>query len=145
MKYLAKWTDEWDDVPFIDKDGYEAQPYPEKAILVINEQHILLPQQEELLKERFDEIVPVKIPSSGITKDDVERYRDEIASHLVTEWDAIIIVSPVPILIKAIYGLVGKRLSAEQVLMMVNDHREKKELPGGRVIFTVAKEGWYLY
>lgn len=51
----------------------------------------------------------------------------------------VVFVSPVPVLLA--------KLSASQVVkvhVLHNDNREKKELPNGKIISVVAKEGWEL-
>lgn len=51
----------------------------------------------------------------------------------------VIFVSPIPYLIKFLAGSTGT-----DVYVFHNDNREKKELPDGRIIQTVAKTGWQL-
>jgi hypothetical protein len=52
---------------------------------------------------------------------------------------AIVFASPIPALIKKATLEFGG-----WVKIFHNDHREKKELPNGRIIMVVAQEGWEL-
>ena len=102
--------------------------------LVINEQHTLLEQQElELSKFAIDRhVLTCKVPATGWTLMEM----NEII--LIFEKGAIIVfLSPVPFLLK--------ELSKEHdTFVFHNDHRCKKELPNGKIIFTPAKEGWVI-
>jgi len=95
--------------------------------VILNEQHHLLQDQERLLAEDF-EIVP--IPAAGMALQEIK----ELVKTLRGE--EIVIASPIPALMSllAVEGIPFK--------VFHNDHREKKELPGGKIIMTVAAEGW---
>jgi hypothetical protein len=107
----------------------------EKALVIINEQHTLLPEQEEILAANFGGFVRENIPAAGLTLPEicklVERLRQE--NEL-----PIVIVSPIPAL------LVLLARESKDYYVFHNDNRDKKELPGGKIIFTVTKTGWVL-
>ena len=145
-----------------------------KAFVVVNEQHNLFPEQETILRERFDEIEMVKVPASGWTLEEMKKvaaelhYRAseaEVRRHPETgkvvstlySWkteNAVVFASPVPFLMKELaqkaiaydwYGdYEGDLRHRYDVLVFHNDRREKKELPDGRIIQTVAATGWKL-
>ena len=137
-----------------------------RAVIIINEQHTLLQVQEELLNKRFDSWDVLLVPASGWdleTQKDKCRYMENNyikANHEEYQqgW-SIVFVSPLPYMIK--------RLSSEnsypgmestcfgdkfhtgegdlnKILVFHNDKREKKELPGGKIINVVARTGWGL-
>lgn len=104
-----------------------------KAIVIKNEQHSLLPDQEKCLDGM--EYQFLDIPAAGLTISEILHS----ASKIIREYPdhAIIFLSPIPALIKF--------LCQEQVSVLVfhNDNREAKEI-NGRVIHVVAREGWVL-
>jgi len=100
-----------------------------KTKIVINEQHSLLPTQIALLPQEY-EIVPV--PAAGWDLDTIKAKSEEWGDQLV------ILVSPIP----ALMSIRAKSGLPFQVFH--NDKREKKELPNGKIIHAVAKEGWEL-
>lgn len=119
--------------------------------VIINETHSLLPEQERLLNETFNRYEFLYVPQAGWSKEDQLR----IAKQLVNEGGNIIFISPVPVLLSLIafykgYGQAG--IETGQPLMgydinlflFHNDHRQKKELPDGRIIQVVASTGWQL-
>ena len=116
-------------------------------LLIKNVQHNVLPDQMRVLAEfaktHFDadweEITEViDVPATGLTKDEIF----ELANNLEASYNEIqfatVFVSPIPLLIKL---LVEKKLWVE---IFHNDKRDKKELPNGTVVYTVAKDGWQL-
>ena len=98
-------------------------------VVVMNEQHTLLPAQEALLPEKYT-MVPV--PASGWDLEMIRAKSDQWGSR------EVILVSPIPALmsIRAKEGLPFR--------VMHNDKREKKELPDGKIISVLAKDGWEL-
>jgi hypothetical protein len=109
-----------------------------KAVVIINEQHTLLAEQEKILREKFEEIEFVMVPASGWTLDEMRALaRTDKFQERHYKDTFIVFISPIPGLIKALFNL-------HNVLMFHNDNREKKELPNGKIIMTVAKEGWQL-
>lgn len=122
-----------------------------KVFLIINEQHSLLPDQERCLNDRFPGI-PVEnvaIPAEGMTKHELNQLAFDLYHRAVEEKGVIVLVSPVPILIKnlteMIYTVSTESQGAAPNTMLYifhNDRREKKELPNGKIISVVAQDGW---
>ena len=108
-----------------------------KAKLVINEQHKLLPNQEQVLKEEGIEYELVKIPSDGLTIDQQFELADELSKE-----EAVVFVSPVPIVLAHLSYLRGCGVGTK-IYVFANDKREKIE-QNGKIIYTVAKDGWKL-
>ena len=126
-----------------------------RALVVLNEQHSLFPEQEALLNARYGdpgiswEIYPV--PKCGWSKAEMREHYDVLLRSGAEE---IVFASPVPPLVILLTKAdVRARCTIEQggvprvpippaVRVFHNDHREKKELPNGRIITTVAKTGW---
>ena len=104
-----------------------------KALLVINEQHSILPDQERVLKLAGYEYEEFKIPAKGMTLAEMREAVDSFPA-----WSKIIFLSPVPAMMSMLNSK-GKRFR-----VFHNDNREKKELANGKIIMTVAKEGWEL-
>ena len=106
----------------------------QNLFVIINEQHTLLPDQVKVLENEFNVngFILVKIPAKGLTKD--EQY--ELSQHFKNV-DDVVFASPMPALIKYI----ATETLADWYVFH-NDKREKKELPNGKIIFTVAQEGW---
>ncbi len=110
---------------------------PGKAYVIINESHDLFPQQEDCLLE-FQEWERINIPSQGLTL----REMDELLDKWEGDWERmderiLVFASPVPYLM-----VESARRWPYTVRVFHNDKREKKELPNGKIIMTVAKEGW---
>ena len=113
-------------------------------VVVINEQHTLLPQQEQAIEDYVTEyfgdvqqgVEYVKVPAAGWDIDELRTVAVRLSNAIRTDME-LVFVSPVPFLIREC-----SRTCA--TLLMHNDRREKRELPGGKVIYTVAKEGWQL-
>ena len=100
--------------------------------VIINEQHEILPEQQKILDSYgYDKIV--KVPASGWTYGKMIDFM-----YTLNDNDVTIFVSPIPALMKI--------LTREDFYWMVfhNDKRDKKELPNGRIIQTIAKTGWRL-
>jgi|SRR5690606_30371424 len=146
----------------------------EKVFLVINEQHSLLEDQERVLKEKFEdaEIKKISVPAEGWTLEEMDKIIKDIYLELVQAspkfpinlkmsgfYDftygrkptAVVFVSPIPYMIKRLSQLAmvadmdGTCTFTEyDVFVFHNDHREKKELPNGKIVYTVAQEGWQL-
>lgn len=118
--------------------------------VIINEQHSLMEDQERCLNELVAEIeefrdeivdvVHVKVPAEGWTIQEMDSVYDEImdANDCIGPTE-VVFVSPIPYLIKR---FAGSDYAVTRIFH--NDHREKKDLPDGRIIHTVAKEGWEL-
>lgn len=125
-----------------------------KTLVVINEQHSLLPQQAEILNSQFEGWEFYKVPAEGWDKEAMDSVMSEMEGRVV-------FCSPVPYMLKKLSFSAGMSQSAEngkydypwgsygeykvtEVLVFCNDKREKKELPNGKVISVTAREGWYL-
>ena len=127
-----------------------------KALIVINEQHQLLPDQERVLLERFDSFERVNVPAEGWTLDEIRAQAETLWSR-ISEC-AIVFASPIPALLAILANWDGQTAALasletqenqdgtakQSVFVLHNDRRDKKELPGGKVIATVAAEGWQL-
>ena len=103
--------------------------------IIKNEQHRLLPDQEKAIREKFNttDWEYINIPSKGLTILEMEEL---FATEIYGRELNFVFLSPIPYMMK---------MCCEQGIkwyVFHNDHREKKELPDGRVIMTVAKEGW---
>lgn len=106
--------------------------------IVINEQHKLLPQQEEAIRAKW----PMakwefeKIPANGMPSGYQERLANELFPAIV------LFVSPLPVMIRALTEIAVKIGSdSSHPFLMVNDRREKKEV-NGKIIYTVPQDGW---
>ena len=103
--------------------------------VIKNEQHKLLNSQRDIIMSRWDKMEIFPVPANGWGKDDII----SIAEQLALDGDDVIFVSPVPLLLAK---LVKKNMN--NIFVFFNSHREKKELPNGKIIFTVPTDGWEL-
>lgn len=119
-------------------------------LVVINEQHKLLPQQETLIKKELGgEIKLNKIPADGLNKEQIETLAEELNNLSNTN---IIVLSPIPLLlgrlaakqgeVKAEKKFLGSKIK-NRVFILHNDKRDKVEI-GGTIRSVIAKEGWEL-
>ena len=124
-----------------------------QPLVIINEQHTLLDSQVELLLNRFgvDGWNTLPVPAEGWNRTEM----DAVMASEDFETETVVFVSPIPYMIKMLTAAAMANMhipniitdysrTVESVLLMCNDTREKKELPNGKIIFTVAKTGWYL-
>jgi hypothetical protein len=114
--------------------------------LIINEQHQLMPEQVEILAQQIGKYHTLKIPASGLTRSQLESFT---VDNGILYNDTIIFASPIPYLIKLLSSQLTLTFNESikhsyNVLIFHNDTREKKELPNGKVIMTVAQTGWEL-
>lgn len=130
-----------------------------KAIVIINETHSLFPEQENILRERFEEIEFVKVPASGWTLEEMRKIAEKLhfqaagadvrrrsdgtivsVRYNQTGQNAIVFASPIPYLLReltrmavwptvAVDGVDTRTLY--DVLVFHNDYREKKSCPMG--------------
>jgi len=142
-----------------------------KAYVVINETHKLMEEQNAILQQ-YDEIEFIKVPASGWNLDQMKEKAEEIhflaSGAEVTQHpesgkvvrvglpadgemnNAVVFVSPIPYLMKelsvrsVVANEVGDIRTLYDVRVFHNDRREKKELPNGKIIMTVASTGWQL-
>lgn len=105
--------------------------------VIINKSHQLMDDQVRILNEEFGESgwERFDVPSKGWT---LEEQMNK-GSELIETADIVVFASPIPYLLK----LVASKISVE-CYVLHNDNREKKELPNGKIIMTVAKEGWQI-
>ena len=126
-----------------------------RLIIVINENHTLLPEQERILKEQFDlEVEFLFAPATGWTKEEMDEIVTSVKKAAIGPDrylnQYIVFVSPVPYLLREltrIETISYPECSIEtgvRTYVFHNDRREKKELPDGRMIQVVAQEGWQL-
>ena len=118
------------------------------TVVVISEQHTLLKEQLKLLLWKFGSFYTLKVPATGW---DIDQQREVL--QLLAE-QTVVFVSPIPWLLKetaAWQSLKNIALSdggcptaTSGCLVMANDTREKKELPSGKVVYTVPATGWYI-
>lgn len=103
------------------------------VLVIINEQHNLLSDQETKLNEKFGEgsWEKLNVPANGWTSVEQEAKLKEIGKGNV-----LVFASPLPLM------LLRATQEGRETFVFHNDLREKKELPDGRIIFTVAKSGW---
>jgi hypothetical protein len=121
-----------------------------KVVVIINEQHKLLPDQERLLNHTFPEgWSRWDVPADGLTAAE----QAEAAADLCEE--PVIIASPVPFLTARLAAIKAARAQRSlfidtqiNIWVFHNDKRVAKEIPDGkggvRVVHTVAPEGWQL-
>lgn len=113
-----------------------------ETTIIINEQHKLLPEQQDILTETFGTYSTLLVPSKGWNK----QYRDNLCKLLKGN---IVFVSLIPGMIldlaftAALESANNGKFSVKSWIFS-NDTREKKELPNGTIINTVAKTDWYL-
>ena len=99
----------------------------------------LLQEQEQLLDATFNNHessegwLILSIPAAGLTAEQQMVLADSLKGF------DVVFASPLPLLIRELAGR-----DRERVFIFHNSRREKKELPGGKIIYTVPKEGWEL-
>ena len=107
-----------------------------KTIVIMNEKHNILPEQAEILDSRFKRWETLKVPSTGWTLEEIKKI---IETYVPSRAHVnVIFVSPIPAMIKMLSRV------RKTVYVFHNDHREKVELPNGKIIQKVAKTGWVL-
>ena len=107
-----------------------------KAKVILNEQHSLLPEQEKILNKRYSQIDIISVPSTGWTAKEMKKKAVEVTAE---EGFEVVFASPIPLMIKMVHSHIGGLMK-----IFHNDMREKKELPNGKVIMVVAQTGWQL-
>ena len=112
-----------------------------KVSVVINEQHSIMKDQVRAIKDFFGDVVDIifeRIPAEGLTKEElIEKSIEMMKSE---EVKAYIFASPIPVMLMTCTRFeVG---TSPDVYTFHNDNREKKELPNGKIIMTVAQTGW---
>ena len=118
-----------------------------KAIVVMNETHSLLPEQEEILGRVYEGFDILPVPAQGWDIGVMIDKIHEIHERACREKLDIVFVSPIPLMIRELTEMAmcpkgsGRRY---KVKLFHNDRREKRELPDGRIISVVAQTGWEL-
>ena len=112
------------------------------ALVIINEQHSLLTEQELILNHVFRENWEIKkVPAKGWTWTEQE----DIAAQIIeTNIAYVVFVSPVPVLLRELSYEWGRDTNNPIIYVFHNDKRQKKELANGKIISVIAKEGWQL-
>lgn len=122
------------------------------ALVIMNENHSILPEQHTILYEKYGEYSILKVPAEGWTLEEMEDIISSIQntasrSNIIE----VIFISPIPYMIMELTRRELISSSAEYcentgifTRIFHNDKREKKELPNGKIIQVVAKEGWQL-
>ena len=125
-----------------------------KQIVFINEQHSILEDQDKLMDANR---TIIKVPASGWTLDKMLEINSSLENLLIDSKKLykakVLFISPIPALMLKLGALAGfldyknnniTDCSTLEVQVMHNDRREKKELPGGKVISVTASTGWVL-
>ena len=112
-----------------------------KVIVIMNEQHTLLDEQKKILDETFKTYEFLHVPADGWTLEEMDEIQYRLRDRIV------VFVSPVPYLLACAvrwssHGALSP--NATKVYIFMNDRREKKELPDGRVIQIISPTGWQL-
>lgn len=115
--------------------------------LYMNEQHSLLPAQQELLNKKFGakEITKVLIPAEGWNKAQIHA---EVMK--INFGDEVVIMSPVPVLLgwMAAEAATGEHGGKFGLYVFHNEKREAKEITNAdgttRLIHVLNPEGWEL-
>jgi len=109
-----------------------------KAIVIINEVHSLKEEQKKLLQEYFGGYCRYNILKTGLTLNQME----DVAKDLFKLGNVqIVFASPIAPLLLMVLDYSARN----NVHVFHNDKRDKKELPNGKVIYTIAEKGWQLY
>ena len=121
-----------------------------KALVVLNEAHTMLPQQEKLLGvEIYDDWDILPVPKEGWTLDKMkDDIRPPLENALLTGTD-IVFVSPIPWLIKRLSFFEGSQYARDNfsvgaVRVMMRDQRIKTETKDGVITSKISGDGWRL-
>lgn len=118
-----------------------------KAIVIMNETHSLLPEQEEILRMAYEGFDIFPVPAQGWSTGEMIDQIFQLHERACREKLDIVFVSPIPLMIRELTEMAmcpkgsGRRY---KVKLFHNDRREKKELPNGRIVQVVAQTGWQL-
>ena len=100
--------------------------------IIKNEQHSIMDDQLKALKVKFGrdmKVIEVNAPAAGWTLEQMDSI-----SNLK---GVIVFLSPIPALMKMMV------FKGQDWFVFHNDNRDKKEI-NGKIIMTVAKEGWVI-
>ena len=107
-----------------------------KNVVIINEQHNLMVQQEELIERQLgNDIELLKIPAQGLNRQEIEDLANELNNKAIN----VIVLSPIPLLLARLAHNQG----TNNVWILHNDRRDKVEI-NGQIRMVVAKDGWEL-
>ena len=107
-----------------------------KNVVIINEQHNLMVQQEELIERQLgNDIELLKIPAQGLNRQEIEDLANELNNKAIN----VIVLSPIPLLLARLAHNQG----TNSVWILHNDRRDKVEI-NGQIRMVVAKDGWEL-
>lgn len=107
-----------------------------KSVVIINEQHRLMEQQEEVIERQLgNDIELLKIPAQGLNRQEIEDLANELNNKAIN----VIVLSPIPLLLARLAHNQG----ANDVWILHNDRRDKIEI-NGQIRMVVAKDGWEL-
>ena len=108
-------------------------------VVIKNVTHRLFEEQQVLIEElaNADEIKVLEVPADGWDLQEMDRILENFESY--ADDTKFVFISPIPYLLKETAKRYGDR-----TLVFHNDHREKKELPDGRIIQVVSATGWQL-
>jgi len=123
------------------------------AIVVLNEQHSLLPQQEALLTDRFGEWATWPLPAEGLDKAAVYKTAVDLVNSATRGRRSIVFASPVgALIVKTMQTAFAQAVWSEEgfdwadmvpVRVFFNDRREAVE-QNGRIIHRLHPDGWKL-
>jgi len=108
-------------------------------VVIKNVTHRLFDEQQMLIEKlaNSEEIKVLEVPADGWDLQEMNRVLENFESY--ADDTKFVFISPIPYLLKETAKRYGDR-----TLVFHNDHREKKELPDGRIIQVVASKGWQL-
>lgn len=109
-----------------------------EVFIVINEQHTILENQKEQIEKSFpdSEWQYIKLPAEGLNLLEIKNKVQELMKK--EKGAPIIFISPVPAMMSLLNSF------GRHFFVFHNDKRDKKELPDGRIIFTVSQIGWQI-
>ena len=119
------------------------------AIVYINEQHTMMDEQKSILDQKYKKSWSViLVPAKGWT---LEQQKEIISEHDMNIFNNrienidFVFASPIPYMVKE-FGAMAQLYCEQNIdtLVFHNDNRDKKEIPGGKVIMVVSKTGWEL-
>ena len=99
-------------------------------VVIKNEQHKFFEEQVKFL-DRLGPRTELLIPATGWSLEEIKKIFRGLRQDRGTK---VVFASPVPAAMRVLGGIKWG--------VFHNDYREKKELPSGRIIQIVAKEGW---
>lgn len=120
-----------------------------KAVVILNEQHSLMEEQEEILNEKYDSWEIYTVPASGWTLEEQKEQANMLSNNPADK----IMNSPIPFLLMQLSNWFGANYEMPpgtplifrgNLFIFHNDKRDKRELPDGKIINVVSRTGWQL-